>query len=440
MAKNEVIKASPVIQMSNITTLLQRKAFNHLLAYAYDDLPNNDIFTVNLDSFCESLGFSLGNDINGRNGLYLKGIIEKLNSTIVRMNILGKDKDSKWSTEEYGVIPLLAGTVINLKKRTIKYSFSPLIKADLHNPKVYARIMLSMQNTFSSKYEIALYELGIDYLDEKRGVGETPWINIEEFRSLMGLTNEEYKEFKSFSRKIVRGPAASITKKTDIKITPRYDRKRNVKAIKFTIERNKSFQYLLPLPPIPTKEEITELEELGDSQELLNKICKYGIPEKKAKIYIEKDYDLALNAIEAVEEYIKENRSTIKRISALVNKALSEGWKLKSEYEKECDNKKKQDINILKKKEQEKEEIEKSREIYNEVIENEVFKIFNELPQDEKEQVIKEVGTLVPDILKQQFKKGGIIAPLIKKGTFIPYMRERYIGKEYDDFDKWNSR
>jgi hypothetical protein len=330
--------------MSNLTTLLQRKAFNHLLAAAYDDLPNQDIFTVDLDSFCEALGFSLGKDINGRNGMYLKGIIEKLNSTLVRMNILGKDKNTKWDTEEFGVIPLLAGTIVSLKNRTITYSYSPLIRTELHNPKVYARIMLSMQNTFSSKYEIALYELGIDYLDEERGVGETPWIKIEDFRSLMGLTNEEYKEFKSFSRKIVRGPSASITKKTDIEIVPKYDRKRNVSAIKFIIKRNKSFQYSLPLPPIPTKEELKELEEMKDNiviknQDLISKLCGYGVSEIKAKKLIEEDSGLVIDAIEAAEDYINRNRDKIKKISAVVNTALKEGWKLESNIETEQDKK-----------------------------------------------------------------------------------------------------
>ena len=353
MAKNQVIKASPVIQMSNLTTLLQRKAFNHLLAAAYDDLPNQDIFTVDLDSFCEAMGFSLGKDINGRNGMYLKGIIEKLNSTLVRMNILGKDKDTKWETEEFGVIPLLAGTIVSLKNRTITYSYSPLIRTELHNPKVYARIMLSMLNTFSSKYEIALYELGIDYLDEERGIGETPWIKIEEFRTLMGLTNEEYKEFKSFSRKVVRGPSASITKKTDIEIVPKYDRSRNVRAIKFKIERNNSFQYTLPLPPTPSREEYKELEDMRDQilfehQSLLDKVCKYGISEVKAKKLINKDAQMVVDAIEAVEDYIYRNSSNIKKISAVVNTALTEGWKLNSEVETEQAKKEKQN-NINKK-------------------------------------------------------------------------------------------
>jgi hypothetical protein len=353
MAKNQVIKASPVIQMSNLTTLLQRKAFNHLLAEAYDDLPKNDIFVVNLDNFCEALGFSLGKDIYGRNGMYLKGIIEKLNSTIVRMNILGKDKDTKWDTEEFGVIPLLAGTIVNLKQRTITYSFSPLIRKDLHNPRVYARIMLSMQNTFSSKYEIALYELGIDYLDEERGVGETPWINIEDFRSLMGLTIEEYKEFKSFSRKVVRGPSASISKKTDIEIVPKYDRKRNVRAIKFKIKRNKSFQYILPMPPVQTKEEYAELEEMKDNivfknQTLLTKLYKYGISEIKSKELINKDSKLVIDAIEAAEDWINRNRDTVKNVSAVVNKALKEKWKLNTDIDTEKDKKDKRNNLIMK--------------------------------------------------------------------------------------------
>ena len=43
--RDEFIKASPAIQVQSKMTLLQRRAWNVLLANAYDDLPNTDILS-----------------------------------------------------------------------------------------------------------------------------------------------------------------------------------------------------------------------------------------------------------------------------------------------------------------------------------------------------------------------------------------------------------
>ena len=42
---NEVIKASPAIQIQNRITHLQRRAWNVLLANAYNELPDKEIHT-----------------------------------------------------------------------------------------------------------------------------------------------------------------------------------------------------------------------------------------------------------------------------------------------------------------------------------------------------------------------------------------------------------
>ena len=45
---NEVIKASPAIQIQSKITHLQRRAWNVLLANAYNELPNTDIHRVSV--------------------------------------------------------------------------------------------------------------------------------------------------------------------------------------------------------------------------------------------------------------------------------------------------------------------------------------------------------------------------------------------------------
>ena len=87
---NEVIKASPAIQIQSSITHLQRRAWNVLLANAYDELPNTEIHRISVVDLAQNLGF------NSHNEDYLKEILEALVDCIVEWNILGKDKKQEW--------------------------------------------------------------------------------------------------------------------------------------------------------------------------------------------------------------------------------------------------------------------------------------------------------------------------------------------------------
>ena len=82
---NEVIKASPAIQIQSRTSLLQRRAWNVLLANAYNKLLDRDIYSVTIP------------DLDGE--IYLKvethgsqphGTVNVLDLVIVS-NAFGKD-------------------------------------------------------------------------------------------------------------------------------------------------------------------------------------------------------------------------------------------------------------------------------------------------------------------------------------------------------------
>jgi hypothetical protein len=104
---------------------------------------------------------------------------------------------------------------------------------------MYARISLSMQNRFGSKYAQALWETCTDYLGSGRESGETPFIPIEQFRKLMGLENKEYaQQFKIFNRDILKPAVAEINRVSDFRVTVAFQRQgRKVTALKFQIHR-----------------------------------------------------------------------------------------------------------------------------------------------------------------------------------------------------------
>src|SRR6267378_4379650 len=100
-AENDVIKASAAIQISGKITLLQRRAWNVLLANAYDELPTKDRHTIHVVDLIRILEFNSDRDE------YLKEALRALTSCAVEWDILDKDGEPDW-----GVAALLAGARI----------------------------------------------------------------------------------------------------------------------------------------------------------------------------------------------------------------------------------------------------------------------------------------------------------------------------------------
>jgi hypothetical protein len=86
LRRDEFIKASPAIQIQGSLTHLQRRAWNVLLANAYDELPNKEIHRVSVVELAAKLGF------NSRNQEHLKDMLKSLAECTVEWNVLGKDK------------------------------------------------------------------------------------------------------------------------------------------------------------------------------------------------------------------------------------------------------------------------------------------------------------------------------------------------------------
>ena len=199
---NEVIKASPAIQIQSQITHLQRRAWNALLANAYNELPNRDIHRVSIAELAKSLSF------DSRDYDHLKETLEALVDCTVKWNVLGKDKKEKW-----GVAALLASAEI--ENGICTYGFAPHLRLKLHNPRIYTRLNLRLQNRFTSRYALILWEVCFDYFDADRGQGETPFISIETFRELMGLEKGEYPVFKVLNRDVIKPAIREINDLTD---------------------------------------------------------------------------------------------------------------------------------------------------------------------------------------------------------------------------------
>jgi hypothetical protein len=222
--KQEVIKHSAAIQIQNSITLLQRRAWNVLLAHAYDELEREEEHQMRVQHLMQMLEF------HSKNEDYLREALEALVRCTVRWNVLSKDG------EEWGVTTLLAQAKV--KQGICTYAYSPEMRRRLHNPRMYARLSLSMQNKFESKHAQALWELSADYLGAERDYGETPFIAVETFRTLMGIPEGMYPDFMRLNDKVIKPAVTDINRISDFRLLVDYQRQgRKVTALKFKIRR-----------------------------------------------------------------------------------------------------------------------------------------------------------------------------------------------------------
>ena len=224
---NEVIKASPAIQIQSKISLLQRRAWNVLLANAYSELQTAEIHRVSVVELAAKLGYN-SNDLD-----YLKETLEALGACQVKWNLLNKDKKEKW-----GFANLLASAEI--ENGICTYAFAPHLRYQLYNPRIYAKLNLRLQNRFKSQYALVLWEVCFDYFDTDRDQGETPLIPLETFRELMGIEADEYQTFKALNQFVIKPAIKEINDLTDYHVEIEQKRiGRRIGELKFRIKRVK---------------------------------------------------------------------------------------------------------------------------------------------------------------------------------------------------------
>ena len=199
---NEVIKASPAIQIQGRITHLQRRAWNVLLANAYHELPNQEIHSISVRELAAKLGF------DSHNHEHLQEALRALRAFEVQWNILNKN-----NKEEWGVAGLLADA--RIVEGICRYSFAPQLRMKLYNPIMYTKLNLRLQNRFKGQYALILWEVCFDYFDVDRGQGQTPFITLEKFRELMGVESDEYPLFGELNRNVIKPAINEINDLTD---------------------------------------------------------------------------------------------------------------------------------------------------------------------------------------------------------------------------------
>jgi len=315
--KTEVIKHSAAIQIQNSISLLQRRAWNILLANAYEELPTAEEHQISVTELTGVLGYT------SRNDAHLREALIGLMTTVLEWNLIGKDSAQVW-----GATTLLAQ--IEIEDRTCTYSYSPILRRRLYNPKIYARISLSLQNKFDSKHALALWELCLDYLDESRNYGETPYIPLEQYRKLMGMSEDMYPLFKDLNKYVIKASIKEINDVTDFNVTVEYARNsRKVVAIKFRVRRVLQLQasavqpVLFPSGDLP--DIVQELMEVGlseqDAGEIWQQQFAYVHTDRRPR-----DIDFGYYIREKIHLLKKQDPKKVKSKTGFLLQAIKQNW------------------------------------------------------------------------------------------------------------------
>ena len=260
---SEFFKASPAIQIQSKISLLQRRAWNVLLANAYNELPNKNIHRISVAELAKGLGF------NSHNEEYLKETLEALVNCIVKWNVLGK-----YTKDGSGITSLLGSAEI--ENGICTYSFAAHLRYKLYNPRIYTKLNLRLQSQFMSRYALNLWEVCFDYFDTARNQGETPFIPLDTFKELMGIALDDYPTFKTLNQRVIKPAIKEINELTNFSVE--IERKRigrKIGEMKFKTSR---------LKELPSAEPVQETVSLDieDLPPVTIKLVRAGVSPKEA--------------------------------------------------------------------------------------------------------------------------------------------------------------
>ena len=156
------------------------------------------------------------------------------------------------------------------------YSFAAHLRLKLYNPRIYTKLNLRLQNQFTSRYALILWEVCFDYFDIARGEGETPFIPIETFRELMGVGSDDYPVFKELNRNVIKPAIKEINTLTNFFLEVEQKRiGRKIGELKFRISRLKEL-------PITEPVQETFLFDIDDLPPVAMKLIQAGVSRKDA--------------------------------------------------------------------------------------------------------------------------------------------------------------
>lgn len=156
--------------------------------------------TIDVNSICKTFGFDCKN-------------VKKIIASLVDLKIT-KFKKANDIHEVYTPIyhVLFSDGIAQF------WCAEPFLKI-LKEKERYTLIDLKIQRLLPSKYAYIFYEIASLCFNEKKGVGYTEKYSIENFKTLLGLEDSDYPDYRFFKRNIINKNIKNLEKYTDFVLT-----------------------------------------------------------------------------------------------------------------------------------------------------------------------------------------------------------------------------
>ena len=377
-------KPSAMIQTTtNGITVLQRKFINIMIHIAQKtgDKSLYYVDIVDLKKMCKIS--TVGND-------EIISSLKGLQDIKIEYNIFEKDK------EKWGRRSLIGDVEIEINKQKnnsfLEFEIPVKMKNKILNPTMYAPLDIYLIAGFKSAYTIILYEFLRDYLTAPK----VKYLTITQFRKIMSLSDNKYKEFKYLKRDVLDKAVSEINKKSDLETNYTFAKKgRKYIGIQFFVSKKKMNEY--PIEIIPD-EIIKILPEKYRTTPILNLISKILRKENvdinmiqsniKYSIKNAKSNFIAYLKQSLVEDYAQQEREEKEKISALIHK---------------------KEIEKLRELRNEEKKKRLGEELYNSLKEEELLKYEEEIKLQFKLQNVP------PEFVSKLIIKNGIIEKLLSE-------------------------
>lgn len=140
---------------------------------------------------------------------------------------------------------------------TVKLIFAPAIVPLITRlEEQFTKYELQQISNLSSAYAVRLYELLIAW----RSTGQTPIIELADFRKKIGVLDDEYTRMGNFKDRVLNLAIAQVNEHTDINVRcEQHKRGRNISGFSFSFKQKKA-------TPIKINKDLSLFSKLTDAQ------------------------------------------------------------------------------------------------------------------------------------------------------------------------------
>lgn len=268
LAGKDLLKATEIVHISANLTEQQRKMYNVLTYCAYPYLGKTETHRISVSELCHALG------MKSRNTADLKKNFLALRRASVEFDIFGR---AGVRQEEWRDCNLLSEAAI-IENNICEYAYPPTLKNALRNPRLYARLKLDVQRRISGRNAHASWEFFVEILDSSKRNEATYVLEVSEYKRILGIGPNEYKEFKVFNRSVISQVVKELNANSDIRVSVQFGRcGRQVKYLHFHISRNQDAVSLESLDSLPGDILSDEL-----AAPVIESLMRYGFKQRQA--------------------------------------------------------------------------------------------------------------------------------------------------------------